>query len=85
MERASRRRTVTLEWVKGHAGTTGNERADKFAGWAAELIGLHTAMSLAHIKLRISERFRKAKDAWHTDPAHHGNEEIPPPEEVHVG
>jgi hypothetical protein len=79
MGRASRRRTVTIEWVKGHAGTPGNGRADKLAGGAAELIGPHTAMSLAHIKLRISERFRKAKDAWHADPAHHGNEEIPPP------
>jgi hypothetical protein len=36
-------------------------------------------MSLAHIRLRISERFREAKDAWHANPAHHGKEEIPPP------
>jgi hypothetical protein len=36
-------------------------------------------MSLSHIKLRISECYREAKDTWHADPAHHGIEEIPPP------
>jgi hypothetical protein len=36
-------------------------------------------MSLSHIKLRISERFRKAEDSWHADPAHHGTDGIPPP------
>jgi hypothetical protein len=30
-------------------------------------------------KLRISERFNKAKEEWHAHPAHHGTEEIPPP------
>jgi len=38
-----------------------------------------TAMSLAHLKLRISERFRKAKVDWHSPPDHHGTMEIPPP------
>jgi len=38
-----------------------------------------TGISLAHLKLRISEKFRKAKKAWHEDPHHHGTEEIPPP------
>jgi hypothetical protein len=42
-------------------------------------IGTHATMSLAHIRLRISERYREAKDTWHADPAHHGTEEIPPP------
>jgi ribonuclease HI len=79
LERARRRRTVNIEWVKGHAGTPGNERGDELAGKAAHKVGTHTVMSLAHIKLRISERFRKAKDSWHADPAHHGTEEIPPP------
>jgi hypothetical protein len=65
--------------VKGHAGTPGNERADKLAGKAAEMVGTHTVMSLSHIKLRISERFREAKDSWHANPAHHGKEGIPPP------
>jgi len=36
-------------------------------------------MSLAHLKLRISDRSRKAKEAWHARPDHHGTEEIPPP------
>jgi hypothetical protein len=34
--------------------------------------------SLAHLKLRIPEKFRAAKDAWHKYPNHHGGEEIPP-------
>jgi hypothetical protein len=85
LSRASRKRTVDIAWVKGHAGTPGNERADQLAGKAAELVGTHTIMSLAHIKLRISERFREAKDTWHANPAHHGTEEIPPPQEVHAG
>jgi hypothetical protein len=79
----SERRTVELVWVRGHAVTTGNERADQIA---AELVGPPTAMSLAHLKLRISERFRKAEDRWHADPAHHGTMEIPPPpQNVHAG
>jgi len=36
-------------------------------------------MSLVHLKLWIYERFRKAKEAWHDDPSHHGAQEIPPP------
>jgi len=74
-----RTRTADIVWVKGHSGFPGNERADKLAGEAAEKIGPYTAMSLAHLKLRISERFRIAKEAWHAKPDYHGTEKIPPP------
>jgi hypothetical protein len=47
------------------------------AGNAAET-GIPVA-SLAYLKLKISERFRKAKEGWHASPAHHGTEETPPP------
>jgi hypothetical protein len=66
--------------VKGHSGVPGNERADVLAGRAAEKTAPTTSyMPLAFLKLRISERYRKAKGKWHEDPAHHGSEEIPPP------
>jgi hypothetical protein len=35
--------------------------------------------SLAYLKPKISERFHKAKDAWHANPTHHGTEETDPP------
>jgi hypothetical protein len=64
---------------KPSLSSPGNERADELAGKAAQLVGTQNIMSLSHIKLRISERFRKAEDSWHADPTHHGTEEIPPP------
>jgi hypothetical protein len=36
-------------------------------------------MSLTFLKLRISEKYRNAKEKWHEDPTHHGSEEISPP------
>jgi hypothetical protein len=65
--------------MKSHEGTPGNEKADALAGKAAEKTGYSRHMSIAHLKLRISEKFRKAKDLWHKAPDHHGTEEIPPP------
>jgi ribonuclease HI len=84
--RARRRRTVNIEWVKGHAGTPGNERADELAGKAAHMVGTHTIMSLAHIKLRISERFRRrrTRGTLTRTPRHRGDPS-PAPEEVHAG
>jgi hypothetical protein len=69
------RRTVSLVWAKGHEGTPGNERADTLAGKAAEKPG----HSMAHLKLQISEKFKRAKETLHKTPGHHGTEETPPP------
>jgi hypothetical protein len=65
--------------VKGHSGTPGNECADTLAGRAAEKAAWSKFISPAFLKLRVSEKFRAAKDKWDTDPDHHGTEEIPPP------
>jgi hypothetical protein len=62
--------------ARGHAG---QRKADVLAGRAAEKPGYPRVMSMAHLKLRISEKFRKAKSAWHDVPSHHGTEEIPLP------
>jgi ribonuclease HI len=71
--------SVHIVWVKGHSSVPGNERADKLAGEAAERQGPYSAMSLAHLKLKISERFRKSKEEWHATPANNGTMEIPLP------
>jgi hypothetical protein len=34
---------------------------------------------VAHLKFRISEKFRPAKEAWRQNLAHHETLEIPPP------
>ena len=36
-------------------------------------------MSLAHLKPKTPNKFRKAKEDWHADPRHHGTMEVPPP------
>jgi hypothetical protein len=72
-------KTASITWVKGHEGTPGNERADVLAEKAAEKARYSKVVSLAHLKLQISEKFRKVKTAWHGEPSHHGTEEIPPP------
>jgi hypothetical protein len=61
------------------AGVPSNKRADSLAGKAAEKTAWPATTSLAHLKLKICEKFRKAKEEWHRNPAHHGVDEIPPP------
>jgi hypothetical protein len=64
--------------VKGHAGTPGNETADALAGMAAEKVSWSPFTSLAHLKLRISEKFQKGEKKSDEDPHHYGTKEIPP-------
>jgi hypothetical protein len=66
-----RGKTVDLVSVKGHESTLGNERVDVLVGRAAEIKATPKVMSIAHLKLQISEKFR------HNVPSHHGTEEIP--------
>jgi hypothetical protein len=77
--RLPQHQTAEIAWIKGHAGTPGNERADALAGRVAKKPAWSPVTSFTHLKLRISEKFRIFKEEWHENPRHHGTEEIPPP------
>jgi hypothetical protein len=51
-----------IEWVPGHSGIEGNERADQLAGEAASE-KRHGRTSIAWLKERISQHFTMAKDS----------------------
>ena len=54
-------RSANIHWAKGHPGIPGNGRADALAGEADEEIPSARVKSLAFLKLRISEKFRRGK------------------------
>ena len=64
-----------------------NYMANALTGKAAEKKAWRRITSLAYLKLQISERFTKAKEAWHKDPRHHETEVNPtsPTKEVLPG
>jgi hypothetical protein len=70
-------RLASITWVKGYRGVLGNERADVLAGAAAERHGVSSLTSIAHLKLKIPERFRIKEEEWHSDPINHGTLETP--------
>jgi len=72
-------RWATLTRVKGHAGTPGNGRTDILVGEAASSAAGHPRASLSYLKLKVSEGYNAAKEAWNVDPGHWGTLEIPIP------
>jgi hypothetical protein len=71
--------TAEIARAKGNTGTPVNERVDALARKAAEKASRSPTTSLAHMKLRVSEKFRKIEETWDKDARHHGSEEIPLP------
>jgi hypothetical protein len=53
-------------------------KADILAGKAAGKAGYSKAMFIAYPKLRISDKFRDAKDLWRKVPGHHRIRKYPP-------
>jgi hypothetical protein len=71
-------KTTEIACIKGPAGAPGYDRVDALAGKAAEMAAWSPTTSLAHLKLRVPEKFRESKEIWHKDRRHHGSEEIAP-------
>jgi hypothetical protein len=58
-----------------HSGVLGNEKADILAGQEAEKAISSTVVSITSLKLKISEKYNKAKEKWNNQ-AHHGKDSI---------
>jgi hypothetical protein len=56
---------------------------DVLAGQAAEKAGYSKIMTIAHLKLRIAEKFMTKKEEWHKSSGRHGTEEIPSPPPIY--